>query len=133
MVRKKFPAPENSTRAGAGCVKIYVEAKSSQDTLSVVIEGGIMIPAHIDKETDSLISNLGLVPPEPGFTCVEIKDRAKIPFLSEKHPYLKKCRIITDSDAHYLQDISEAGNILCFKNDRPSRQEILDLLAGADL
>ena len=33
---------------------------------------GIAYPAHIDKSTTSLLSNLGFVPPDSSFTCAEI-------------------------------------------------------------
>lgn len=73
---------------------------------------GIMIPAHIDKMANSLISNLGFIPPDSKFTCVELKDITKKDMLTQHNPYLKNCVIITDSDAHYLCDINEAVNSL---------------------
>ena len=36
-----------------------------------------MIPAHIDRPANSLISNLGFVPENSKFTCVEVKDKKK--------------------------------------------------------
>lgn len=70
---------------------------------------GVMFPAHIDKGTNSLISNLGFVPPGSRFASAEIKDLTKLHELKEKHLYLGSCRIISNSDAHYLGDISEPG------------------------
>lgn len=67
---------------------------------------GIIIPAHIDRSAFSLISALGFVPEDNGFNCVEIKYPEAVENLKEKYPYLKKCRIIHDSDAHQLEDIS---------------------------
>lgn len=69
---------------------------------------GIMIPAHIDKDSTSLLSNLGFIPPDSCFTCVEVKNKENIPMLLSCHPYLEKCRIITNSDAHYLEHMNEA-------------------------
>ncbi len=69
---------------------------------------GIMIPAHIDKDSTSLLSNLGFIPPDSRFTCAEVKNMANLPQLVRQHPYLEKCRIITNSDAHYLEHMSEA-------------------------
>lgn len=37
--------------------------------------GGIMIPAHVDKDSTSLLSNLGLIPQDSRFRCAEIKNR----------------------------------------------------------
>ena len=68
---------------------------------------GIMIPAHLDKSTTSLLSNLGFIPPNSTFGIAEIKDLKNLHRLQEQHPYLKDCMILSDSDAHYLPDIHE--------------------------
>lgn len=68
---------------------------------------GVMFPAHLDKTTTSLISNLGFIPPDPGFRTAEVKDLKKLHGLLEAHPYLNECMIISDSDAHYLEHIHE--------------------------
>ncbi|WP_333645769.1 PHP domain-containing protein [Lacrimispora sp.] len=68
---------------------------------------GVMFPAHIDKGTNSLISNLGFVPPDSRFQTAEVKDIHKLSELKKTNPYLEGCRIITNSDAHYLEDIQE--------------------------
>lgn len=70
--------------------------------------GGIMIPAHIDKASTSLLSNLGFIPPDSRFTCAEVKAIEQLEALKAAHPYLNGCRIITDSDAHDLEHIHEA-------------------------
>ena len=73
---------------------------------------GIMIPAHIDKSSTSLFSNLGFIPPDSKFTCVEVKHIGFMDKYIEQHPYLKKCKIINDSDAHYLEHIHEPKNFI---------------------
>lgn len=73
---------------------------------------GIMIPAHIDKNSNSLLSNLGFIPPDSDFTCVELRSMENLHRLRHANPYLEKCRIITDSDAHSLGDINEADNFI---------------------
>lgn len=73
---------------------------------------GIMIPAHIDKTANSLLSNLGFVPPDSRFSCFELKDMKNLHRLQAANPYLKTCRVITNSDAHYLEQINEAENSL---------------------
>ncbi len=69
--------------------------------------GGVMIPAHLDKSTTSLLSNLGAIPPDSRFTAAEIRNPDRLLELQEKHPYLKNCTMITNSDAHFLPDIQE--------------------------
>ena len=69
--------------------------------------GGIMIPAHIDKSSTSLLSNLGFIPPDSKFTCAEVKHIGFMDKILDANPYLKSCNIIHDSDAHYLEHIHE--------------------------
>ncbi len=77
---------------------------------------GIMIPAHIDKSSNSLLSNLGFIPPDSKFSCVEFKDLTKLHELKKTNPYLEKCKIISSSDAHYLEHINEPVNYLYAKS-----------------
>lgn len=74
--------------------------------------GGIMIPAHIEKNANSLFSNLGFVPPDSRFRCFELKNREKLREVQSLSPYLKDCKMITNSDAHYLEHIHEPLNFL---------------------
>ena len=80
---------------------------------------GIMIPAHLDKQANSLISNLGFIPPDSSFRCAEVHDLKKLHALQAKNPYLHKCRIITNSDAHYLEDIHEPDHTLFVTEKNP--------------
>ena len=68
---------------------------------------GLMIPAHLDKKTTSLLSNLGFIPPDSRFAVAELANLTNLHQLRRKHPYLDTCNIICNSDAHYLQDIHE--------------------------
>ena len=68
---------------------------------------GIAYPAHVDKSSTSLISNLGFVPPGSTFSCAEFHDFKNLHRLRKEHPYLETCSVICCSDAHYLQDIHE--------------------------
>lgn len=73
---------------------------------------GIMIPAHIDKKANSLLANLGFIPPDSRFTCAEIRHIGFRDEIIKQHSYLNRCRIITNSDAHYLGDINEPSNFI---------------------
>lgn len=68
---------------------------------------GVMFPAHIDKSSTSLLSSLGMIPPNSKFTTAEVKDLKRLHQLKREHPYLEQCRIISNSDAHYLEHIHE--------------------------
>jgi PHP family Zn ribbon phosphoesterase len=74
--------------------------------------GGIMIPAHIDKSSTSLLSNMGFIPPDSKFSTAEIKHIGYKERLITENPYLVDCNIITNSDAHYLEDINEPINFI---------------------
>lgn len=63
---------------------------------------GVMVPAHIDKNSNSLLSNLGFIPPESRFHTVEVADMSKCWQLAEAHPFLKNCLFLCSSDAHSL-------------------------------
>ena len=69
--------------------------------------GGIAYPAHVDKASNSLLSNLGFVPPGSSFACAEFHDFKNLHRIQKEHPYFKGCRAICCSDAHYLEDILE--------------------------
>ncbi|MDO4272295.1 MAG: PHP domain-containing protein [Eubacteriales bacterium] len=68
---------------------------------------GIAYPAHLDKTSTSLLSNLGFIPPDSKFTCAEVHDLKKLHSLQKANPYLSSCNIVSCSDAHYLGDINE--------------------------
>ena len=69
--------------------------------------GGVMFPAHVEKSANSLIANLGFVPPDSKFRTAELKDLKKLHGVRKDNPYLNDCRIISNSDAHYLEHINE--------------------------
>lgn len=87
---------------------------------------GIAIPAHLDKSSTSLISNLGFIPPDSLFTCAEVHDMKKLHNLQKTNPYLHRCTILSSSDAHYLPDINEPSYRIYAKSKSP--QHILEAL-----
>jgi len=68
--------------------------------------GGIPIPAHIDRSSYSVLSNLGAVP-ELGFKYLELSKNAN----EDMFKYLGY-KFVRNSDAHYLFDIFEAENFI---------------------
>ncbi|MDO4294562.1 MAG: PHP domain-containing protein [bacterium] len=74
--------------------------------------GGVMFPAHIDKDANSLLASLGAIPPDSKFQSVELKQVKKLHELKRQHPYLEHCRILCNSDAHYLEQIHEPEWVL---------------------
>jgi hypothetical protein len=90
--------------------------------------GGIIIPAHIERAAFSLISSLGFVPDDCGFDCVEIRSKEAVENLKAKHEYLQKCRVVHNSDAHMLEDMSLPGNLL--RVGERSAKGVLEALAN---
>jgi len=81
---------------------------SADEVVAAVLSlGGACIPAHVDKSSYSIISNLGFIPDTLKVAFVELSKRADESTIFEQYPYLKDYGIIHSSDAHYLCDISE--------------------------
>lgn len=91
--------------------------------------GGVMFPAHVDKTANSLIANLGFIPPDSRFKTAEVKDLKKLHQLRKDNPYLDKCRIISNSDAHYLEHINEPE--LTLQVEEKTAQGIIDALLSS--
>lgn len=70
--------------------------------------GGIAVPAHIDRNSCSIISNLGFVPPDLKMNTVEITKTNLEAWRKEYDGF----NILTNSDAHYLENISERENYI---------------------
>lgn len=74
--------------------------------------GGICYPAHIDRDSLSILSVLGEIDPWCGFRTAELADISRLPELRKQHPILDNMNIITCSDAHYLENMRDAQNTL---------------------
>lgn len=104
---------------------------SFEDVFGKVEElGGVAFPAHVDKNTNSLLSNLGFVPPDSTFAVTEFHDLSKVEPICELHPFFKTCCILCNSDAHYLEDIHTAEHYIEVKD--PSPKGIIRYLRGEE-
>ena len=73
--------------------------------------GGLFIPAHIDRHSYSVLTNLGCIPKDRDIRYVELSKRVEdVAGYLESRPELSDYVIFRDSDAHYLEDISEPVN-----------------------
>ena len=70
---------------------------------------GICYPAHIDRQSNGIISILGTFPESPQFNCVEFYDKEKCNEYIEKYGLQDK-KIIVSSDAHNLTDMRDREN-----------------------
>ena len=87
--------------------------------------GGLAIPAHVDKDTTSVLSNLGFFPPDLHFPCAEIKDLSKKDDLLAAHPVLQHCHIISDSDAHALETMRDDSYTLDLPVEHPTAADVI--------
>ncbi|MDP4183689.1 MAG: PHP domain-containing protein [Bacteroidota bacterium] len=83
---------------------------------------GLFIPAHIDKLSNSLLSQLGFIPSDLIVDAIEVTSHADIGQL-QKRPDLQNKGFIRNSDAHYPGQIGSAFTL--FELESPSFQEIL--------
>lgn len=75
--------------------------------------GGAFIPAHIDRDSMSVISNLGFLPPDMNIPVVEVSPRGvERGFIENNRRLFPGSRVITSSDAHHLWAIAERTNYL---------------------
>lgn len=74
--------------------------------------GGVCYPAHIDRSSYSVISNLGMITPEMNFKAVEMTEQANQNECREKYPIIKNMPVIVSSDAHYLENMKEAKHTI---------------------
>jgi PHP family Zn ribbon phosphoesterase len=66
---------------------------------------GIFIPAHINKQQNSILSQLGFLPPDLKVDALELSKHTTVPTFLEKNKYLSKYHFIQSSDAHIVEDI----------------------------
>ena len=74
--------------------------------------GGLFVPAHINKGTTSLMSQLGFVPPDLRADGLEINFRTTKEEILKKFAYLKRFSFITDSDAHFIDNVGDVYNVI---------------------
>lgn len=87
---------------------------------------GVCYPAHINRDSMSILSVLGEIPPECDFTTAEISSSGDVEQLKAMHPILNDMLIVKNSDAHYLQNMKDKENF--FELDALSVESVLALL-----
>ena len=94
--------------------------------------GGVCMPAHIDRESNGIISVLGTFPAEPGYTSFELSPTGERRELETAYPILQGMGCVTSSDAHYLWDISGAEHSMEIQDEPYSsalvRENLLAIL-----
>ena len=89
--------------------------------------GGMVIPAHVDRASFSLLSNLGFVPEGLDVYGLEVTPRFVPGNGFQQWPQLKAWCLIVNGDAHRLQEIQQRT---LFKISAPLIEEISLALRG---
>jgi hypothetical protein len=69
--------------------------------------GGLAIASHIDRESFSVISQLGFVDPDIPLDALEVTHQTGIQGARIKYPELARFPFIESSDAHFIKDIGQ--------------------------
>lgn len=68
---------------------------------------GILVPAHIDRKSYSLISSLGFIPLELDIKTCEVSKKETFDNVKKNFRFFKDYQFIHGSDAHQLEDMAE--------------------------
>jgi len=68
---------------------------------------GVPVPAHVNRESNSIVSNLGFIPEDLGFSAIELAEHLPAGGID-----LTRYRVLHSSDAHYIADIAERVHYL---------------------
>lgn len=116
---------------------IYTEDKLLINAISKSIDeveafvhknGGLFIPAHMDRMKNSIYSQLGFLPENLNADALEISARTTSGEFVKKHPETGKFTIITDSDAHFSGQIGTVYS--SFNIEEASFSEVKMALKG---
>jgi PHP family Zn ribbon phosphoesterase len=90
----------------------------------------LVIAAHVDRESFSIIGQLGFIPPALDIDAVEVSARTTTEAARERFPDCKRFPLVTSSDAHSPDDIGQRFTWLTV--DDGTVAEVKKALAGRD-
>jgi len=92
--------------------------------------GGIFIPAHIDRMKNSIYSQLGFLPPDLKADAMEVSRRITPAAFAASHPEINAFTLVTNSDSHWPDQIGTAYNR--FEIKKADFEEIMMALHGIE-
>ncbi len=82
---------------------------SAEEVMDLMDEfGGVAFPAHVDKDSYSILASLGAIPKECRFTAMELSKRTESMDFYDEYPDTNYLSVLRNSDAHYLENIPES-------------------------
>lgn len=84
---------------------------------------GLVFPSHIDRNTYSIISQLGFIPEDLPVDGIEFSGNISLREAEKRFPdYYRRYPIIRNSDAHYLEDVGSV--FTCFVMEKATISEL---------
>ncbi len=90
----------------------------------------LVIAAHVDRESFSLVGQLGFIPPELGLDGVEVSRQTTAAEALKRFPDCARYPVITGSDAHKPEEVGDRYTL--FTVESGSIAELKKALAGRD-
>jgi PHP family Zn ribbon phosphoesterase len=78
--------------------------------------GGLFIPAHINRKSNGIYSQIGFIPASAGIHGLEISLTGDFKEFLKEHPETEHYGLITNSDAHSLEQIGSQTTNLFLEN-----------------
>jgi hypothetical protein len=78
--------------------------------------GGVCFPAHIDRDSNGIISVLGTFPKTPNFSAFELHFKENVEKYVTKYGLSDKT-VIVSSDSHSLSEIRDRENYFLFEDE----------------
>ena len=93
---------------------LLTAANLSIDEVFETVEGlgGVVVPAHVNRDSFSIISNLGIVPDYLGIKYLEVSKDCMVSQFLNSNSYLSQYKLLKSSDAHNLGKILEKESII---------------------
>lgn len=109
---------------------LIIATKLSIEEVFALVENlnGVVIPAHVDRESYSILSNLGLIPENLNIKYLELSKQCDFGKFKRDNPLLKGFEYIKSSDAHSLGDMLERESFL--ELDEISEKNLIEKLRG---
>lgn len=119
---------ENDTETGIEENLLIISAFTGVNEVAALAEnyGGAAFPAHVDRNSFSVIASLGAIPDEAGFTCAELTYGCNYEKMAQKYPGIADKFILRSSDAHYLEVL--AGEKCRIKLPEKSAAAVIDFI-----
>jgi len=101
---------------------------SFEEVLTLAVaQGGLAIPAHVDRTRCSLFANLGMIPLGVKLAGVEISRNISPGEALQRFPGLKGLGLVQSGDAHRLEEMT---NCTLFRLEHPTVEELGWALRG---